>query len=939
MAQVTKSKLYEQTWFIILIPYLILVCIHVLLGLPMKLPTIYPDEHAYLAYAKFFGGLGVTEVFRGELLGSYGYSILIAPAFIFFKNPINSYQAVIVINSLLASTLYIVAFFFLRQVINLEKRYSILLSFLLCLYPAYLLQSNSAYTESLTPTLFLLSILTFWHFLNKPNFLTATIYSLVLGFFYSVHIRIIPTMILSIFFISFLTYKKVINIKIGIYTIAFQILLLFIVYTTGHSITILFSPEYNATYKILERLLMQLDMVLLVSIIFFTWFFAIRRKYIHLVLLYVSSISGILYEIKLLSILFIILILLSIILLFIFKKISIKELIFLTLSSLFLYALSLLVIPETRFISYSLELIYFWFIRAVGTLYYLSVASYGLFLIGVLFVIYFILINKQEYGEYFKSNLTITLLFAVLVSFSLLFVTITPKMQLANEGRADHIFYGRYSEVFLPIFFLLGLLSFVKPEKLNREVLFIFSSAVFLVFFLLLFFNYGNIISSELSFQSVLSFFPYRAVLGNINLVIFTIATAIILAILSFLLIKKKILGFIFLFFILISFSLFTYYYTFYYYQQDVQNRTSLLPKILLLQPYYKEIWVDKKYSQNSNLYNYAYILPNIRYIYEDPKAFGDSCSVVLSGPNFNQYHSQAIPIGIENDGNDLIWALPGPYYETLKNKYMPSFLNMNLIDSNLVGLKRTGFYKNTWINGKARIRFPLKQTDSLIGIAIKIKSNDTSVHNFIIHLNNKEILNQDIGQGIWQFDFKVQIKKASSFHEIRFYSDLTKVEREYLVGIELLELRLIGEEETVQKDFISSEQTKLFNFLENTPYFIHLRDNYRIHSTFLQKQEKILVPIDLINLDYDRTVIKQEDTLFISYRWRDFVFRKIKKVGGTTQLIKDIEAGEKRSYMLELEAPENAGKYFLEFDLMNNKNNWLDINSKFTPRYIIVVK
>lgn len=936
-----NTKIFFQPWFAIFVPYLLLVVIHILLGLPMKLPTIYPDEHAYLAYAKFFAGLGVSEVFKGDLYSSFGYSILIAPAFILFKNPIASYQAVIVINSFIAPTLYIVAYLFLRQVINLEKKYSIIFSIILCFYPAYLLQSNSAYTESLTPTLFLLTVLTFWNFINKQKYLWAFIYSIVLAFFFSVHIRIVPTIILSIFYLAFLTYRKIIEKKIGLFTIFLQIFLFLIVYYIGHSITNLFTPEFDASYRIVQRIINQVDMILLLAVLFFTWFFAVRRKFIQLTILYFSSIAGILFEIKVLSISILVLISLALFILLIIKKISIKEFFFLIVSSTFLFVISLIVIPEIKFLGTSLQMIYYWFVNTIGTLYYLSVATYGLFIIGVLYLIFTILINKQQTGDYFKSNIITTLLFVVLLSFSILFITITPRQMLAFEGRADHIFYGRYSEVFLPIYLLLGFLAFKKHEKMNYKSLFIFFFGIILLFFLILILNYGNIIPSELAFQSVLSFFPYRAVLGNINLIMFSLSTIVILVIFAFLSLKKTILGSGFLVLVFLSFSLFTYYYTFYYYQKDVQNRSTLVSKILLFKPYYTVLNVDNKYPMNTNAYNYAFILSDIRLNYKHPDEFTDSSCIVLSGPKLNSsFIEEAIPIASENDGNDFLWALPGPNYDSLINRYLPSYLNINLVDTNLIGFKKDGFYKEFWINGKALIRAPLKKTDSIRAIEFKISSNDPEPHNLIIWFNNKEIYNQNIQKGSWQYNFNVQLSKGANFHEIKFFSDLIEKDRELIQGIQLLELKFIGDDDNNQKDYVSKEQTKFFNFLHTTPYFIKIRDNYKIHNTTLQPKEKIIIPVDLINLDFDENTLKSNENLFINYRWRDFIFREIIYEGNLVHNIEYIKPGEKRSYFLEIDAPEKQGKYFLEFDLKTqDKAQWLDMNSSFTPRYIVLIK
>ena len=80
------------------------------MGLYMEVPVVAPDEFSYLALAQYFTGTDMPFVPNGGLIGGFGYSLLISPAFLFNSGPVGAYQTAIVINSILASGIYIGAF-------------------------------------------------------------------------------------------------------------------------------------------------------------------------------------------------------------------------------------------------------------------------------------------------------------------------------------------------------------------------------------------------------------------------------------------------------------------------------------------------------------------------------------------------------------------------------------------------------------------------------------------------------------------------------------------------------------------------------------------------------------------------------------------------------------------------------------------------------------
>jgi len=158
-----------------------------------KMIRVSTDEFGVLASAAYFSGKDWSSLVS-ELAGYYGYgqAILYTPFFLFFKNPIHLYQALIVLNSVIISIIPVLAYKIIKLSFSMvNEKQAIAISILVAIYPGNLLYSKFAWYE---PTLYLLPWLLIWLIGKSINHISkksSVAIALVLVFGYMIHGRAI----------------------------------------------------------------------------------------------------------------------------------------------------------------------------------------------------------------------------------------------------------------------------------------------------------------------------------------------------------------------------------------------------------------------------------------------------------------------------------------------------------------------------------------------------------------------------------------------------------------------------------------------------------------------------------------------------------------------------------------------------------------------------
>jgi hypothetical protein len=177
-----------------MIPWLGLVAFHLVLALQRDRPMIFGDEAGYIGNARYFSGGLPIRMFQS---GAYypGYSLLITPLFWLTSIPQSTYQAILILNSVLLSTLYVGLLYWLRLVFQDQSWKTDAIALVAAIYPAFVLQAEFALAESAIILLHAAVPLAMYWLVRSRSTAAAVALALLAAFLFAVHPRTVATTI------------------------------------------------------------------------------------------------------------------------------------------------------------------------------------------------------------------------------------------------------------------------------------------------------------------------------------------------------------------------------------------------------------------------------------------------------------------------------------------------------------------------------------------------------------------------------------------------------------------------------------------------------------------------------------------------------------------------------------------------------------------------
>jgi hypothetical protein len=191
---------------VLLVCYLVLACFHMILGLQMKGPSVAGDEMGYLGNGRFLAGKGVMPNMTGT---HAGYSLLISPAFFLSNDPTRVYLIVLTINSFLISSLFLILYYWLKNLFPFDHRSSLLASLITSLYPPFLLHSNVAWAENAIIPLFLVPSILLYLTIKRKSLSLGILFGFSVSFLYTIHPRSLPLLPIAALYLLSAAFLKV----------------------------------------------------------------------------------------------------------------------------------------------------------------------------------------------------------------------------------------------------------------------------------------------------------------------------------------------------------------------------------------------------------------------------------------------------------------------------------------------------------------------------------------------------------------------------------------------------------------------------------------------------------------------------------------------------------------------------------------------------------
>ncbi|MBE7560068.1 hypothetical protein HS125_14470 [bacterium] len=166
----------------------VLVAVHWAMASIMVLPLVYGDEACYIGNARLLAGTGVPiNVVTGP--ARWGHSIFLTPAYVLFSDPYTAYRASLFIGGLMISLCLPMLYHMATRWFDAPPRVAALASLLTCLYPSFLVTSNTLYTMTSFAPAFLLSVIALGRLVETGRRSDAMAFVVFVALLFAIHSR------------------------------------------------------------------------------------------------------------------------------------------------------------------------------------------------------------------------------------------------------------------------------------------------------------------------------------------------------------------------------------------------------------------------------------------------------------------------------------------------------------------------------------------------------------------------------------------------------------------------------------------------------------------------------------------------------------------------------------------------------------------------------
>lgn len=191
---------YKVSYKVLLVLYSILIFVLSLRHLP-ELHQLYVlhDEFGYWANAAFFAGNDWSGISTISPYYSYGYSLVIAPLFWIFENPLTVYKAALCLNAVFYVCSFLVSFVCARKLFPaIRPGVAATICLVAALYCNNLMQCGMAWSEPFIYLMYWVSCLTLICYLEKYQMRWLVLFGVELVFLYTIHQRALGVLLAGI---------------------------------------------------------------------------------------------------------------------------------------------------------------------------------------------------------------------------------------------------------------------------------------------------------------------------------------------------------------------------------------------------------------------------------------------------------------------------------------------------------------------------------------------------------------------------------------------------------------------------------------------------------------------------------------------------------------------------------------------------------------------
>ena len=209
----------DKLFRLILIAFFLLAGLKIIFTFFVVSPTIFADEYFYTKMAQSYFNFREFSV-HGDFFQTYPplYSVLISAAY-YFKDMVNIYTAIKVINATVSSLIIFPVFFLAKELLTEKKAF--LAAILISILPANIIMSGYVLSENLFYFLFLLSVFLIYKSFKEDNMLWDAFAGICVGLtILTKYLGVVLFVPIGVLFFYNLINKKNVTPKLILITLA-----------------------------------------------------------------------------------------------------------------------------------------------------------------------------------------------------------------------------------------------------------------------------------------------------------------------------------------------------------------------------------------------------------------------------------------------------------------------------------------------------------------------------------------------------------------------------------------------------------------------------------------------------------------------------------------------------------------------------------------------
>jgi len=446
-------------------------------------------------------------------------------------------------------------------------------------------------------------------------------------------------------------------------------------------------------------------------------------------------------------------------------------------------------------------------LEAVGQIMYLSQATYGMFLLGLIYLLGIVRGRRRRGGAMDGAEGTnfhlLVLLFlsslGIFLSSCIIMIHggASSDFLLDVNSRGDHLIYGRYNEGFLPLYLVLGWMALGQEKNEGTRDLWVNSFIVAVIGILTLAFvagfGYEAVSRLRVSSLGVLGIYPAIGLLRRLDPCLISLMSIGLFLVIRFVSKKSLAGGSILVSFLFFSVAVYGYVYGQLPLENWAKRNSSLAGHIRSLGPIDSLSYDLTFYDPNGfpSYFAYQYSLQNVAFeTFRSDRGEIPKTSIVISGKNWRDAERlNARFLVSENVVDQALWVLTGGTSLKIPER---EYINLVLGAEAVWGVWESGFHGQEWsggrpvrwTNGAAKLVVPVDMRRLPTALQVEIQYTGPKGTNLQILVNGHEMYRKPVAAGRWSGTFQLDQMPARNRITIELTSD-TFVPKETIAGSE----------------------------------------------------------------------------------------------------------------------------------------------------------